>query len=130
MHATFLIIGTVGNDISIATCLPPVQFSGMKAQEGGRAMVKYAHSQGFGGHMTEYKLRDWLISRQRYWGAPIPIMYCDKCGVSRLYDDNQKVRVLSHHVRTYKEWVYHSINEYVYMCNITLPSVVLYLYPS
>ena len=60
-----------------------LQFSGMSVEEGSKSIVDSAHNQGFGGHMTQYKLRDWLISRQRYWGAPIPILYCDMCGVSR-----------------------------------------------
>ena len=60
------------------------QFSGLSAEEGGRAIVEHALSHGFGGHMTQYKLRDWLISRQRYWGTPIPVLYCDQCGVSQL----------------------------------------------
>ena len=54
----------------------------MSVEEGSKSIIDSAHNQGFGGHMTQYKLRDWLISRQRYWGAPIPILYCDKCGVS------------------------------------------------
>ena len=58
------------------------QFSGMSVSEGSKAIVDSAHNQGFGGHMTQYRLRDWLISRQRYWGAPIPVLHCDKCGVS------------------------------------------------
>ena len=53
----------------------------MLEEEGSKAIVDHALSQGFGGHMTQYKLRDWLISRQRYWGAPIPILYCEQCGV-------------------------------------------------
>ena len=58
------------------------QFTGMSVEEARREIACYAEREGFGGHMTQYKLRDWLISRQRYWGAPIPVLYCDKCGVS------------------------------------------------
>ena len=57
------------------------QFSGLLEEEGRKAIVDHALSEGFGGHMTQYKLRDWLISRQRYWGAPIPVLYCEQCGV-------------------------------------------------
>ena len=53
----------------------------MLEEEGSKAIVDHALSQGFGGHMTQYKLRDWLISRQRYWGVPIPVLYCEQCGV-------------------------------------------------
>ena len=58
------------------------QFTGMSVEQGRREIANYAEREGLGGHMTQYKLRDWLISRQRYWGAPIPVLYCDKCGVS------------------------------------------------
>ena len=53
----------------------------MLEEEGSKAIVDHALSQWFGGHMTQYKLRDWLISRQRYWGTPIPVLYCEQCGV-------------------------------------------------
>ena len=56
-------------------------FSGMDWKEAQEAMAAYAAAQGFGEKKVRYRLRDWLISRQRYWGTPIPAIYCDACGI-------------------------------------------------
>lgn len=56
-------------------------FSGMASPEARGAIIKFLEEQGLGRGTVQYRLRDWGISRQRYWGAPIPIVYCDACGV-------------------------------------------------
>ena len=55
-------------------------WNGKKSEEALREMAEYAAKQGFGEPAVTYRLRDWGISRQRFWGAPIPIIYCDHCG--------------------------------------------------
>ena len=57
------------------------QFSGRPAEEGKGAIVDWLESQGLGRPKVGYRLRDWLLSRQRYWGCPIPILYCESCGM-------------------------------------------------
>ncbi len=56
------------------------QFSGLKSQDAIKEIGKYIEEHGFGKRTVNYKIRDWGISRQRYWGTPIPIIYCRKCG--------------------------------------------------
>ena len=63
------------------TMVNSAQFDGMTSEEGWQAIADFIESQGYGRRMVTYRLRDWLISRQRYWGAPIPIVYCDRCGI-------------------------------------------------
>lgn len=56
------------------------EFSGLPVEEGKKAIIEKLKKSSNGDFKINYRLRDWLISRQRYWGTPIPIMYCDKCG--------------------------------------------------
>lgn len=56
-------------------------FTGMKSPSAKQAIIDHAAGKGFGAAHTTFRLRDWGISRQRYWGAPIPMIHCDQCGV-------------------------------------------------
>ena len=67
------------------------QFDGMDNTEGGRAIVDWLHEQGKGEMTVNFRLRDWLISRQRFWGAPIPVIYCDHCGAVPVPEDQLPV---------------------------------------
>ncbi|NLY52802.1 MAG: leucine--tRNA ligase [Firmicutes bacterium] len=57
------------------------QFTGLPSREAMEKITEHLEAAGQGGHKVNYRLRDWLISRQRYWGTPIPIVYCDSCGI-------------------------------------------------
>ncbi len=58
-----------------------LKFDGLYGEEARQTIANYLSKIGKGGKRTNYRLRDWLVSRQRYWGAPIPVVHCEKCGV-------------------------------------------------
>jgi len=76
--------GWQGEDLEEAYIEPGImvnsaQFNGFPSQQGIEAISDFLAEKGWGGRTVSYRLRDWLISRQRYWGTPIPMVYCDQC---------------------------------------------------
>ncbi len=69
------------------------QFDGLDNQKAKIEIAKWMEEKGIGKITTHWRLRDWLISRQRYWGCPIPIIYCHKCGMVPVPDDYLPVRL-------------------------------------
>ncbi|MEP0857307.1 leucine--tRNA ligase [Trichocoleus sp. DQ-U1] len=69
------------------------QFNGMDSIKAKTGIVEYAEKEGWGKARVQYRLRDWLISRQRYWGAPIPAIHCPSCGTVPVPDEDLPVRL-------------------------------------
>ena len=67
-------------DVASGTMVNSGFLDGMSVKEAIPAMIKYLEEKGIGKRKVNFKLRDWVFSRQRYWGEPIPLVHCDKCG--------------------------------------------------
>ncbi|HOQ75020.1 MAG TPA: leucine--tRNA ligase [Thermoclostridium sp.] len=70
-----------------------MEFDGLSSADARAAIVKKLAGMNAGEPKVTYRLRDWLVSRQRYWGAPIPIIYCDKCGIVPVPEDQLPVEL-------------------------------------
>ncbi|MBI2635255.1 MAG: leucine--tRNA ligase [Parcubacteria group bacterium] len=69
------------------------EFTGLESVEGGKKITEELKEKGLGSFSIQYKMRDWVISRQRYWGAPIPIIYCEKCGIVPVQENKLPVKL-------------------------------------
>lgn len=76
------------------------EFNGMKSEEAKAKVPDYMEEKGFGKKAVNYKLRDWVFSRQRYWGEPIPLIHCEKCGVVPVPEED--LPVILPNVESYK----------------------------
>lgn len=69
------------------------EFDGLTSEEALNQIVDFLSQKGLGSKKINYRLKDWLVSRQRYWGTPIPIIYCDDCGTVPVPEDQLPVRL-------------------------------------
>lgn len=69
------------------------EFNNLKTAEAKERIADYLEKEGMGKRSINYRLRDWGISRQRYWGTPIPIIYCDKCGTVTVPEKDLPVKL-------------------------------------
>lgn len=69
------------------------EFTGLNTEEGKKAVIEKLKKKNLGSFKINYRLRDWLVSRQRYWGAPIPIVYCEKCGTVAVKEEQLPVKL-------------------------------------
>lgn len=69
------------------------EFTGLKSSEAKEAITDKLVKNNIGSRKTNYRLRDWLVSRQRYWGAPIPMIHCDKCGIVPVPESDLPVKL-------------------------------------
>ncbi|MDD3224205.1 MAG: leucine--tRNA ligase [Clostridium sp.] len=69
------------------------EFNGLSGNKAKEAIVNKLSKDDLGGWKVNYRMRDWLVSRQRYWGAPIPVVYCDKCGIVPIPEDQLPVEL-------------------------------------
>jgi leucyl-tRNA synthetase len=72
------------------------QWSGLPSEQARMKMAAFATAQGFGSAATTYRIKDWGISRQRYWGTPIPVLYCPSCGIVPVPETDLPVRLPEH----------------------------------
>ncbi len=79
-HAAHARLDEAYTDIDGARLVNSDEFSGSSIEDGKREITNWLNVKGHGRAIVNYRLHDWCISRQRYWGPPIPIIYCDKCG--------------------------------------------------
>ena len=71
-------------------------FTGLPSEKGKKAVIEHLEKEGLGRRKVTYRLRDWGISRQRYWGCPIPVVYCERCGVVPERIENLPVKLPLH----------------------------------
>ena len=76
------------------------EFNGMKSEDAKKKVPDYMEEKGFGKKTVNFKLRDWVFSRQRYWGKPIPLIHCEKCGTVPVPED--QLPVILPNVKSYK----------------------------
>lgn len=69
------------------------KFNGMDSKNASDRIIEHLDNEGLGYHEVNYRLNDWLISRQRYWGAPMPFIHCKKCGINPVPFENLPVRL-------------------------------------